>query len=520
MSGTTDSSQEIGEELIPGLVSTASAPDRTPQVLGWLATGSILVSTAIMVAACAVRNSWEHPFIVLPATGPPWGLSLHVSIALVTVAMWLAALLAGGGVLAGLAALKRGGRLPIRLLLSAGIAAAALFTVLPPTGSTDALDYAAYGRMVVLGHSPYVMTPKQLFRSGDPIGRDVPHDWRKHVTVYGPLATAEQYAAAALGGLSAARIIFWLKLWNLLAFGALALALDRLLRYDPARRARGHLLWTANPLLLWILVAAGHIDLLAGAFGFFGLLMLRKREPADPEPGALRGLAAGLLVGVAADLKISYVLFGLGLAWAARRSLATWFSAAAGGAIVLLPTYLWFGPPAAKALIARDGQASVDSFYQLFVGSYGKILPHQLLVAGVAFIGIAALMLWRFPEGAPGLPAVRPALALSVAWLFVWPYQLPWYDTMVICLIVLYPASRLDWLVVVRMTAATFALMPGNAGYPRQHLLKVITSDSLYYLAPAVLLAAAVALVWLCRTGRWDMGPVFKPREAEVPLLV
>jgi len=187
---------------------------------------------------------------------------------------------------------------------------------------------------------------------------------------------------------------------------------------------------------------------------------------------------------------------------------------------VLLPSYLWFGSPAAKALIARDAQASVDNFYQLVVGSHGNILPHQLLVAGLAFVLLAALMLWRLPEGAPALPAVRPALAVSAAWLFVWPYQLPWYDAMIICLLVLYPASRLDWLVVARVTAGTFALMPGNAGFPPQHLLKAITSDSLYYWAPVVLLAAAAALVWVALYNRWKMGPPLTFPEAEVPVLV
>jgi hypothetical protein len=91
--------------------------------------------------------------------------------------------------------------------------------------------------------------------------------------------------------------------------------------------------------------------------------------------------------------------------------------------------------------------------------------------------------------------------------VFVWSYQLPWYDAMVICLLAVYPASRLDWLVLARVTFPTFALMPGNGGFPRQHVLAVITSDSLYYLAPGVLLAAVVALVWLALSGRWKMGP-------------
>jgi hypothetical protein len=420
--------------------------------------------------------------------------------------MWATALLAGGSVAAGLVALNRGARLPVRLLLGVGIGAAAVLTVLPPTGSTDALDYASYGRIVVLGHSPYVMTPGQLRRTGDPVARYEPTVWSRHVSLYGPLATGEQWAAAELGGTSMARITFWMKLWNILAFGAVVLVLERMLRSDPARRARAHLLWTANPLLLWLLVAAGHVDLLAAAAGFLGLMVLLRRDPAE-EPAALRGLAAGVLVGAAADIKINYLLFGVGVAWAVRRSRAAFLAAAAGGALVLVPSYLRAGPSSVHALFARNYLASVDNFYQLFAGSQGHYVPHQFAISVVAFAAVAALMLWRLPDGAPALPAVRPALAVSVAWVFLWSYQLPWYDAMVVCLLAVYPASVLDWLVLARLTAPAFALMPGNAGYPPQHVLAVITNHSLFYLAPAVLLAAVVALVWLALSNGWKMGP-------------
>jgi hypothetical protein len=525
MSGTTGS-QDLGAKLAAPparLAPPLAAPDRFARFLAWSAVAGIVSATLIMIAASVIRNSWEHPFIVVPAVGPPWVLHVPWSLPVVSWAMWAAALLGGGGLAAGLAAMSRGIRPPVRLLLATGLVAVAAFTVLPPAGSTDALDYAAYGRMVVLGDSPYVMTPEQLRRMGDPVGRAVPHEWRRRVAVYGPLATAEQWAAAELGGTSAARIDFWLKLWTALAFGAVALALDRLLRSDPAQRARAHLLWTANPLLLWVLVAAGHVDVLAAAAGFLGLVVMRGGGPAG-QPGALRGLAAGLLVGAAADIKITYLMFGVGLAWAARRSLSAWLGAGAGAALVLLPTYAWFGPPAAKALLQRDSAASVDNYYQLFVGSHNKEFPHQLLLAGVLLAAVALLLLWRLPDGVPDLPAIRPALAVGLAWLFIWPYQLPWYDAMVFCLLALYPASRLDWLIVARLTAATFALMPGNAGFPPEHLLAMITSDSLFWWTPAVLLAAAVALVWLCLSQRWKMGPpavidpVIGPAERLLPV--
>jgi hypothetical protein len=469
----------------------------------------ILASLLIMIAASVVRNSWERPYIPLPPGGPPWGASPRVSLTLVSAALWAAAILGGGGVAAGLAAIARGARPPARLLLAAGLTALAAFAVLPPAGSTDALDDAAYGRITVLGHNPYLMSPAQLAAGHDPVGRNTPLVWRGQVTLYGPLATAQQWAAAELGGTSAARIVLWLKIWNGIAFAAVALALNWMLRSDPVRRARAHLLWSANPLLLWVLAAEGHVEVLAAGFGFLGLAVARTAGHAS-RPGAARWLAAGLLAGAAADVKVPYILFVLALAWAARRSLAACLSALAGAALVLLPGYLWFGSPAISVLFARDYLSSVDNFYQLFAGSYGHAIPYQQYLGALLFVAVALLMLWRLPGDIPGLPAIRPALAVSVAWLFFWPYTLPWYDAMVFCLLALYSASRLDWLVLVQLTIGVFALMPGNAGAPAQHLLASITNDSLYWVAPAVLLVAAAALAGLCLTGKWKMTrPLF-----------
>ena len=46
------------------------------------------------------------------------------------------------------------------------------------------------------------------------VAHSIPHVWQHVVSVYGPLATMEQFVAARLGGASAARITFWLKLWD------------------------------------------------------------------------------------------------------------------------------------------------------------------------------------------------------------------------------------------------------------------------------------------------------------------
>ena len=474
-----------------------------------------------MVGASLVASSWMAPKLTMPANGPPWGLdAVRVAYRAVTVATWVAALIGTGGLVAGLAALRRGARLRPGAMFAAGMLAVSVFTVLPPVGSSDVLDYAAYGRIAELGRSPYVTAPYRLREIDPAYGRAVPTEWDRQVSLYGPLATAEEYAAARLGGGSAARIVFWLKLFNALAFGTVALLADRLLRGDPAARLRAHLLWTVNPLLLWGLIAAAHIDVLGAALGLAGLLVAgvgplgttgplpAGQRPSPPEParrvGLLRAGAAGLLIGAAADIKIFYLLFGLGLAWSMRRQLGAIAVAAGGALVVLVPTYAWFGRPAVQALLARRNKTTGDSFYRLFTGPTGFLAAHVALVATIAAVILALLALAKLPGGLPGssAAAVRPALALSAGWLFTWSYQLPWYDAMVICLLIVYPATRLDWLVVGRLAAATAALMPGNPWLPPGRVPGMVAHVSQVVGAPTVLLAASVALAVLVLSGR------------------
>jgi hypothetical protein len=366
------------------------------------------------------------------------------------------------------------------------------------------------------------MTPNQLSQTGDPIGRLAIQLWRGRGSLYGPAATAEQWAAAELGGTSAPRIIFWLKLWNAIVFLAVALGLDRMLRSDPARRARAHLLWSVNPLVLWGLVEGGHLDLLAAAACFGGLILVRTRRPEEPGqptrgPAPLAALAAGALVGVGVDFMLTYLLLAAALAWALRRWPGALLAAAAGFLVTFVPPYLAVGQPLRQAMLSRRGKVSADNFYQLFNSAWQHPLHSNVDLFIVLAVGVlAVLMLWRLPDAVPELPAIQPALAIGIAWLFLWYYQLPWYDTMIIALLALYPASRLDYVVILQLTAGTFAMMPGGSTFePPLGWLRTYSHAIWFTWAPLVLLGCAVAVVVLCVTGAWNIGPPL--RRAGVP---
>jgi hypothetical protein len=476
------------------------------RIYAGVASAGIGAALAVMIAASLTRASWMGPPMAMPKTGPPLELgSWRVPLDNMAVALWLSAVVGGIGVAAGLLAVRGGARPRVGFLVGTATVVVAILTVLPPVGSTDSLDYMAFGRMVVLDHSPYVMVPWDLRHMHDAVGVSIPWEWGRIPTVYGPVATVEQYIAAILGGSSPARIVFWLKLANAVAFGAVAYTADRLLRSDPAARLRAHLLWTINPLLIWQLIAAAHLDVLAAAAGLLGLIIAGgwAELPGSGRPQLGRLLAGGALIGLAADIKITFLLFGLGLAWALRRSPAAWLASAGAMLAVLLPSYAWFGPPAIKALVGRSNRTTADNFYQLFGRApHSFLMRHIAVIAAVIVIGAAIVALKHLPGRRTAQPAIYAALALSTAWLFTWQYQLPSYEAMIVCLLILVPAFWLDWLVIARLVAGTVALMPGNPTPLPSHLLSRISNDTLTLGAPIVLITALAAMICLCLAGR------------------
>jgi hypothetical protein len=517
---------------------------------GLIAIGaSILCTFAVAVAGPSVMEP------VLPGRPgqPPWSLGLHPSAYLV-VPLTAAGLAAGTlGLVLVLRAIRHGWSVPARAIVIAGLLAAAALTLVPPFGSSDHLSYAAYGRMLVTGHNPYTTTPAQLAALGDPVARAV-QDWSGSPSVYGPLATAIQALASLAGGTSVRLTVFVLGLANLIAFGVTALLLHRMTRGSPARQLRAAVLWAANPLLLQVLVAGAHVDSQAVVFGVGGVAVLCGAGPGGrgargaPWPGWGRMAAAGVLVGLGFAVKVSMVLVGLGLAiglvlLAGRqwRRLAGSLAAFGAGFAVTAGVAVALG---GSAMLQQSSRASdmvsigspwraIRTIIQLVVKGapatdivkFGAIALAAVL-AVLIIRGLPGILPGRDPDtgdpgdpGGPGYAAAGVAFALVLAWLFAWPYVLPWYDALGWALLPLIPmvsvpvVDGIGWLLIARTAALGFGYLPARATDvtipPGLTWLQPVIRHG---VTPAVLAAATVWLVVLMvRSGRRRENPNGRP---------
>jgi hypothetical protein len=489
------------------MVSEAVARSRVPsaRALGWTAAACIGVSLVVMLLMALNGPSVTVPTMPHPSAGPPWWHPLHLSDRTVLLSLWAASVVATVGVLAGLAAVAKGARAPIRLLIGIAFGVVVLFMILPPAGSSDTVSYAIDGSMVVAGHSPYVMTPQGFAAAGGAIAHYSSPTWWGALSDYGPLATASEWLAAKLGGNSVAQITFWLKLWTALSFVSVSLLLDWLLRSDSAKRLRAHLLWTLNPIMLWEIVASGHIDGLAIAFGLGGIGLLWKRRESDPP--VWQSAVAGALIGAAISVKLPFAVYAIGAAWFLRDRLRQLAAAAVGCLLILVPSFAIAGKASISVYFKRGNSVTWDNLYQVFWRPFNLAASyepnHLVTVAAIFTLAVAALLIWKLPQGLPTWPTVRPSLALSLAWIFMWPFQRPWYDVMIIGLLVLFPASRLDWVVLFRLGFAAITYMDAVT-LPYGGLAQLQHVEGEWVTSTARLLSV-LALVWLCITGRWGL---------------
>ncbi len=401
--------------------------------------------------------------IGLSAVGrqPPYSLDLspdgHLVIGIAAAAIVLGAI----GLAAGLFAVRL---MPsARRLLIAGCLAAGVLAFLPPSGSSDHLNYAAYGRIAVLGHDPYVTVPADL--PADPVARAV-EEWRKTPSVYGPVATAVQTLASHVGGDSVRLTVFVLAVVNSAAFIVTALLLHRLTRGDPVRQRRAALLWTVNPLLVYHLVAGMHLDTLAIAPAVAGMLALAAMRRAPDRPALAVPLGVALGTGIA--VKVTTGLVALGPAWELRRRPARPALVAGSALATVLACYWAAGPHALDQVRNASKTVSLATPWKLVKQAlqavFGPGAYHLWIQVGSLLLlaALAVVLFRRF--GRTGDPAAGPMISLVavVAWLFATPYALPWYDGLAFALLALVSASWLDAFVVTRLAVLSLGYLPAR----------------------------------------------------------
>jgi len=235
---------------------------------------------------------------------------------------------------------------------------------------------------------------------------------------------------------------------------------------------------------------------------------------------ASRAVAAGILVGLGFAVKVTSALVGVGLAIALmlilgrqwRRlvprlaALGAGFAVTAGAAVAI----------GGSAMLRKSSQASD----MVSIGSPWRVIRTiiHLAVTGTAatdivkfgaialMVALAVLLIRGLPSAAGG----TAAFALALAWLFAWPYVLPWYDALAWALLPLVPlvpgtaAAGLAWLLLARTAALGFGYLPArqtDAALPSG--LGWLQPVVRHGVTPAVL---AVATAWLVvlmvRSGR------------------
>lgn len=516
-----------------------------------------MCSFVLTLTVALLGPSLMEPALPGAASQPPWSVTAHPPAYLV-VTLGGAAIVAGvAGLIFSLNAMRRGWSVPVWPVVLAGIAGAVVLAFVPPFGSSDHLSYAAYGRMAITGHNPFATTPAELARLGDPVARAV-QDWRTSPSVYGPLGVGGQAFAAWIGGVSVRLIVFVLSLLNVLAFAVTGLLLHWLGRGDVSRQLRAAIVWTANPLMLMILVAGAHIDAQAIVFGVAAVaLATTAGGGAGLRRQVLVWAGVGVLIGLGFAIKVTAVLVGAGIAaglmlawrppaavapaashesrepqqrrehrrpvrWIPRfiwenggefrnpsgalvypalAGLAAGFCFVAG--LALIPWgFGMFGPALRAGSFTSIGSPwrAVRSGLRLLTGEHAA---EDVVKAGALVLGaLLLILLLRAFRAGPGQTLAACAFAFVFAWLLAWPYVLPWYDGLGWALLAALPASRFDWLMLARTAALAVGYLPAR-GLPLPAGLGWLETAVRTAVTPAVLLVVLVlAIAWLWPTRR------------------
>jgi hypothetical protein len=226
-------------------------------------------------------------------------------------------------------------------------------------------------------------------------------------------------------------------------------------------------------------------------------------------------------------VKPPYALTALALLWGVRnlpgpRALRHASSGLAGALAVLLPAYVWAGPHALDQLSAASRMISLATPWRGIAAAVdaalgsGTTRPVVVPVALVLAAGLAVLLARRVlpadaaPHDRVTADAARAALVLTVAWMLVAPYALPWYEAMVWAPLALVAPSTLDTLLLARLAVLALAYLPGRV-VELGRTTEAVTLSVRRFAAPVAVAAVLVAVVAWSRGGRRAGGPAAPP---------
>lgn len=487
-----------------------------------------------LAAALLVGTASLGPSAAQPALGPrgddwrgllpPYDLGLQAPSWLVTVLLDSGYLLGGVAVVLGLVATRRGARVPRAALLVA-VGVAVLAALVPPTGSGDHLNYAAYGRIQAQGGDPYVVAPAQWDGGKDPVTSAVEDPWTKTPSIYGPVATQLQALTSRFGGHDLRATVWAWQLLCLAAWLAVGVVLDALCRKRTDDEDEGHArsraawLWLLNPVLLGLLLVGAHVDLVGAALALAAVVLTARRP-----------LLAGVALAFAVGVKATFVLVAPALVWALwrrhRRTGQPWWPGTLAGVLgtglVLLPFYDVAGKHAWDQLLHARHYVSLATpwrpFVDWFTGPFSRdavrtvvawAAPVLVLVLAAALVialrrafardsgrGLRSEGQWPDDTDATTRDAALASVVLTTAYLLAAPYSLPWYDAVAWAPLALLASGVLDALLLVRLVAVALAYVPGRV-LGMSERVRDVTMAYRTSVAPWIGWALLVTVGWL-----------------------